>query len=77
MNMQGLEMEFFLSQFCTYTILWLYGDYFWGFNVYIFVDLLKRNVLTFVSEIRRYGNYPCYYDYYIFRTIFLHPFQVW
>ena len=32
----------------------LYNNYFGGFNVYIFVDLLKRGVLTLVDKIRRY-----------------------
>ena len=38
----------------------------WGFNAYIIVDLVKRGVLTLVSEIWRYRNNRCYYYDFIF-----------
>ena len=48
-----------------YTILWLCNDYFWGFNVYIFVDLVKHAVLSLVGEIWHYRNDS--YHYFILR----------
>ena len=30
-----------------------YNNYFWGFNVYNFVDLVKHDVLTHVSTIEK------------------------
>ena len=38
-------------------------EYFCGFNVYIFVDLVKHGVLNLVNEIQHYRNYS-YYSYY-------------
>ena len=49
------------------TILWVYNYYFWGFNIYIFVDVVKRGVCTITDEIRRYRNDR----YYIFMIIIL------
>ena len=34
----------------------MYNYYFWSFNVYIFIDLLMRGVLTIVDEIWCYRN---------------------
>ena len=42
----------------------MYDYYFWGFNVYIIVDFLKRGVLTLVGEVRLYRNDRCYYYHY-------------
>ena len=42
-------------------IFWLYNYCFWGFNVYIFVDLVIRDVLTLAGEIERYRNDRCGY----------------
>ena len=34
------------------------------FYVYLFVDLVKRGVLTFIGQIRQYRNDYYYYYYY-------------
>ena len=43
------------------TISWLYNYHCGGFNVYIFVDLVKCAVLTLLQEIQHYINDPYYY----------------
>ena len=43
------------KEYYDYRIYYLYS-----FSAYIFVDLVKRGVLTLVGEIRRYRN-DCYY----------------
>ena len=45
-------------------MLSMFDYYFWGFNVYITVDLVKHGVLTHVGEVRRYRNDRCYYYHY-------------
>ena len=45
---------------CVKTILRLY-HYFWGFTVYILVDVVKHNVLTLVGHIQCYRNDSYYY----------------
>ena len=61
---------------CVYVQVWyarntnvitIYKYSFLDFNVvYIFVDLVKRIVLTLVSEIWHYGNDRYYYYYYYY-----------
>ena len=38
-------------------------NHFLGFNVYIFVDLVMRRVLTLVGDMSRYRSDSCYYCY--------------
>ena len=48
---------------------------FLGFNVHIIIDLVKRGVLTLVSEIRRYRNDYYYYYYYLLSSQVRLPFM--
>ena len=43
------------------TIVWLYSSYFWVINAHHFVDHVKCNALTHVSEIWHYRNDRYYY----------------
>ena len=55
-------LHLFCAQVCVYVCVqgiqdyeYKYSYYFWGFGVYIFVDLVKRNV-TIVLTHERYGT---------------------